>query len=217
MTTRSKLALSGITTAFLLAACNRDPVTSREQQAEQQAPKVSTTEEASKPTTAEAISFREDPGNPSSPKVQSAIARLIPTEGNDAKGIVRFSETDEGLEVHGDFEGLPAGKHAYHVHLYGDCAAPDAKSAGTHFNFEGSAKNPGSVERITGNLGEVTVDASGKGSAEAQLAKASLSGPYSILGRAVVVHEKGNDPKSPPMGAAGSRLACGVIGIDEPE
>ena len=44
---------------------------------------------------------------------------------------------------------------------------------------------------------------------------ATLHGPYTIIGRSVVVHAKPNDPASPPMGEAGSRLACGVIGIGE--
>ena len=45
--------------------------------------------------------------------------------------------------------------------------------------------------------------------------KASLAGPYSRLGRAVIIHEKGNDPSSPPIAAAGGRLSCGVIGVNQ--
>ncbi len=87
---------------------------------------------------------------------------------------------------------------------------PDAQSAGPHFHFVGSSF---AEERfITGNLGELQAD--GKSTAtQRDRIHAMLQGKFSILGRAVVIHEKGNNPASPPDGAAGKRLACGVIGV----
>ena len=43
-----------------------------------------------------------------------------------------------------------------------------------------------------------------------------LLGPDSIVGRAVIVHEKVDDLKTQPTGNAGGRLACGVIGVAKP-
>jgi Cu-Zn family superoxide dismutase len=43
-----------------------------------------------------------------------------------------------------------------------------------------------------------------------------LSGADSIIGRAVIVHEKADDLKTQPTGNAGGRLACGVIGVAKP-
>ena len=46
----------------------------------------------------------------------------------------------------------------------------------------------------------------------------SLSGPFSVLGRAVVIHERADDlgrgetNESKRSGNSGARIACGVIG-----
>jgi Cu-Zn family superoxide dismutase len=141
---------------------------------------------------------------------------LHPTQGQEVQGTIVFTQTPEGLRVKADIDHLPSGKHAYHIHLYGDCSGPEGKTAGTHFNFQGSSKEPpDDIARITGNLGQLEADTNGNATAESIVKNATLYGPYTIIGRSVVVHAKPNDPSSPPMGDAGSRLACGVIGIDE--
>ncbi len=137
-----------------------------------------------------------------------AIAVLEPTEGNNVTGTITFEESPSGVRVQASVNGLPGVEHAYHVHVYGDCSSADGTSAGPHFRF--SPADTG----ITGNLGELQGQ---RGSAQeaTTLDKATLSGERSIIGRSVVVHRKGNDPSAPPDGAAGARLACGVIGLDE--
>ncbi|MDX1648644.1 MAG: superoxide dismutase family protein [Myxococcota bacterium] len=180
---------------------------------------------AAAPLAAHAMSHEEDegaevrqvdPGDGSSPPVTRAVAVLHPTEGHDARGVARFEAVEHGLRVVIEMQGLEPGAHGTHVHLLGDCTAPDGTSAGTHFNFLGSSKSPpADIDRITGDLGNVEAGPDGAARHEATIAAASLQGPFSILGRAVVVHAKPNDPGQPPIGAAGGRQACGVIGIDE--
>jgi Cu-Zn family superoxide dismutase len=141
---------------------------------------------------------------------------MQPTDGNKAHGIVRFTQTGQGLRVQARIEGLTPGTHAYHVHLYGDCSSPDGKSAGPHFNFQGSSKNPPEdINRITGNLGEMEVGDDGKASTDDVIEMASLQGDYSVIGRAVIVHQRANDPNAAPTGDTGPRVACGVIGVGE--
>lgn len=150
-------------------------------------------------------------------RARAAVAVLHATEGNEVGGTVRFAPADGGLRVNAEVSDLPGDRHAYHVHLYGDCSADDGTSAGTHFNFLGSSTNPpADIDRITGNLGDLDADAEGKATHAALVENASLTGPKSIIGRSVVVHASANDPEQPPIGAAGPRLACGVIGIAEP-
>lgn len=143
---------------------------------------------------------------------KQAVAVLQPTRDNEVQGTVRFTRQAEGVKVTARVTGLTPGKHGYHVHVNGDCSSPGAKSAGTHFNFVGSSENPpADIDRITGNLGNLEADDSGKANASSIVGKATLSGEKSIIGRSVIVHAKPNDPDQPPIGAAGARQACGVI------
>lgn len=156
-----------------------------------------------------------DPGASAPVPVTEAVAILVPTKGSRVSGVVHFRHYGPGteMEVTASVEGLPPGPHAYHVHVFGDCSSPDAKSAGPHFHFVGSSfgEQPGF---ITGNLGELRGD--GKPTTDRGRIHAELQGRYSIIGRSVVIHELGNNPASPPDGAAGKRIACGVIGVAGP-
>jgi len=144
-----------------------------------------------------------------------AIATITPTQGNNASGTVSFNKGNNGVEISANFSDLPQGEHGFHIHLYGDCSASDGTSAGTHYNFEGSSKNPpGDIDRITGNLGMVSAGSNGSATADTTISNTSIK---DIMGRAVIVHAKGNDMSQPPIGAAGARLGCGVIGHANPE
>ena len=150
--------------------------------------------------------------------VEKAVAIIRPTAGNTVTGRITFTQQGDGARVEADLTGLPEGTHAYHVHLWGDCSGADGKTAGTHFNFEGSTINlpEDAKKRITGNLGDLEVGSDGIGKGGMDLPTARLNGPLSIVGRSVIVHAKGNDHSQPPIGAAGARLGCGVIGAAKP-
>jgi Cu-Zn family superoxide dismutase len=158
-----------------------------------------------------------DPGAANKQPVKRAIAILHPTAGSKASGVVRFVDVGgRGLDVFAVVHGLDARVHAYHVHVFGDCSSGDAKSAGPHFNFLGSSFDD-EVGMITGNLGHVQRHKTGPTSThQGRVEDASLQGEFSIIGRAVVVHERGNDPSVTPDGDAGARIACGVIGVANP-
>jgi Cu-Zn family superoxide dismutase len=167
---------------------------------------------------AEEGALRFDPGDAASGAVDRAVAVLHPVGDGGVRGVVTFSAdgSGPGLDVQAVVNGLTGGRHAYHVHLVGDCTGEDGSRAGPHFHFTGSALRPDPAAGITGNLGELSPNESGAAVHRARVEGARLQGPYSILGRSVVVHAKGNDPAHPPDGAAGARLACGVIGVDQP-
>ena len=153
-----------------------------------------------------------------SPMVQKAIAVLHPTAGQQCHGVVRFTQEGDSVKVIADLEGLtPNQKHAFHIHQYGDCSATDGMSAGGHYNPEGHQHGlPETESRHAGDLGNVQADDQGKAHYEITVNNISIAGPKNpIIGRGVIVHAKPDDGGQ-PVGNAGSRIACGVIGIANP-
>lgn len=141
-----------------------------------------------------------------------AKAVLKPTQGSKATGWVWFASNAGKLRVWGQISGLTPGQHGFHVHQYGDCSAPDAASAGSHLSLTGQ-KHAGPTHnmRHSGDFGNLEADAAG-------VAKFDFSIPMSqgldaVLGRGLIVHAKADDLKTQPSGDAGSRLACGIIGV----
>lgn len=143
-----------------------------------------------------------------------AIAVLHPTEGYAATGVVTFTNVAGVYEIEAVLTGLQPGEHGFHIHEYGDCSAPDATSAGGHFNPDDSMHgSPDDAVRHVGDLGNVVADSTGEARLEASDMHISFRGEHSIIGRAVVLHAGADDFTSQPSGAAGPRVACGVIGI----
>ena len=150
----------------------------------------------------------------SSPAVDHAIAVLHPTEGNKVTGTVRFTREADGIRVNVHIEGLTPGEHGFHVHEFGDCSSPDGTSAGGHFNpFDQPHAGRDSAHRHVGDLGNVTADDSGVADADFVDSVIALQGEASIIGRGMIVHAGRDDLTSQPSGAAGPRVACGVVGI----
>lgn len=140
-----------------------------------------------------------------------AVAVLESASGSKVKGTVTFTESGDKVRVVADITGLTPGKHGFHIHEFGDCSAPDATSAGAHFNPAGNPHAGHDVaKRHMGDLGNIEADASGKAHLDLTDKEIDLS---EIIGRGVIVHEKADDLKTQPTGDAGGRLACGVIGV----
>ena len=141
-----------------------------------------------------------------------ATVKLAPTANQTARGEVTFTAESGGVRVVGTFSGLVFGEHGFHVHEKGDCSAPDGASAGGHFNP--GAKPHAAREaaaRHAGDLGNIKADPYGLARVDFVDSTLSLSGPDSIVGRAVIIHEKADDFTTQPTGNAGGRQACGVI------
>ncbi|MCW5622756.1 MAG: superoxide dismutase family protein [Burkholderiales bacterium] len=147
----------------------------------------------------------------------TAMAKLAPTKGSQVSGTVAFAQQGSKVLVEARITGLTPGLHGFHIHERGNCTAADASSAGAHFNPHSSPHaGPGASVRHAGDLGNVEADANGVAVYRAEVDGISLgAGVDSIIGRAVIVHEKVDDLTSQPAGDAGGRLACGLISKSE--
>jgi Cu-Zn family superoxide dismutase len=144
--------------------------------------------------------------------VTRAVVALNPTKGNQAHGTVTFARVEGGVKVVATVDGLTPGKHGFHIHEYGDCSAPDASSAGGHFNPSHSDHgSPDSLKRHAGDLGNIVADEKGHAYYERTDQMIELDGPNTIVGRSVIVHANSDDYITQPTGNAGGRVACGVI------
>jgi superoxide dismutase, Cu-Zn family len=145
-----------------------------------------------------------------------ARATIEARSGSNVTGWATFTERSTGgvaVVVH--VENAPPGTHGLHVHEKGDCSAPDASSAGGHFNPGGMPHaGPTDMHRHAGDLGNITIESNGTGHLELVTDLLTVRpGPNSVVGKAVVFHEKTDDLSTQPTGNAGSRLGCGVVAL----
>lgn len=165
-----------------------------------------------------AIGAQHQEHGTAAPTITKAIAVLHPTQGSEVHGVVTFTKVGGGIHVQGTVKGLTPGLHGFHIHEFGDCSSPDAKSAGGHFNptMEEHAA-PTAQMRHVGDLGNIEADQEGNAHYDQVDPHLGFHGATSIIGRGLIVHEKADDLKTQPTGDAGGRVACGVIGIAKGE
>ena len=148
-------------------------------------------------------------------EAQVATAMLEPTEGNETRGELRFEAANGHVRVTGRVTGLnPGAEHGFHVHEAGDCSAPDATSAGGHFNPGDSAHGrAGQGEHHVGDSDNLVANDEGVAEVDRELHGATIGdgAATDIVGKGVIVHADADDYVTQPTGGAGDRLACGVI------
>lgn len=148
------------------------------------------------------VAFARISGGPLAPQIQGEVYFEQVPEG------VMVTVYVEGLpEYHpGDENKKPIGPHGFHLHEVGSCEIGNPGdpflAAGGHYNpqQEPHGNHPGDFPNLFSHQGmaymtfftnRFTVD--------------------EIIGKAVIIHENPDDYVSQPSGAAGRRLACGVI------
>lgn len=142
-----------------------------------------------------------------------ARVQLEPRSGSNVRGTLRFTQHGDHLMVTADVSGLqPGQEHGFHIHEKGDCSAPDAMSAGGHFNPAGQPHGPQGAAHHGGDMPSLKADAAGNAKATFHLTGVTLGdGPTGIAGRAVIVHKDPDDYQTQPTGNSGARLACGLV------
>jgi len=145
----------------------------------------------------------------------TATATMNSASGSTASGTASFTQTgDNTVRMSIEMTGLTPGDHALHLHEYGDCSAPDATSAGGHWNPGGMSHGKrGEGEFHAGDVINLTADAEGNVSWSEEIEGWTIGGDEStnILGKGIIIHAEIDDFTTQPTGAAGGRVACGVI------
>lgn len=142
------------------------------------------------------------------------VCVLSPTKGNNVKGTLMIYKDGKNVRIEGEITGLTPGKHGMHIHEKGDCSAPDASTAGDHYNpmhkVHGDADDKDSH---MGDLGNIKADDKGVAKVDIKVDEElmALDGPNSILGKGFIVHAGEDDLKTQPSGNSGPRVACGKI------
>jgi Cu-Zn family superoxide dismutase len=151
---------------------------------------------------------------PAAGGAKTAKGKIEGKSGSKLTGEVTFTEADGAVKVMVHVMNAPPGKHAVHIHEKGDCSAPDAKSAGGHFNPGGAHKHgaPDAADHHPGDFGNMEVGADGHGTLQLTSKDITVkAGPSSVVGLAIIVHDKEDDMTTQPTGNAGDRIGCGVI------
>lgn len=146
-----------------------------------------------------------------------AVTTLEARSGSAISGSATFTQVGNEVRVVVEVKGATPGEHGLHVHEVGDCSAPDAKSAGNHFNPGNQAHgSPTADPHHGGDFGNITVGPDGSARLELNLAGLTVaSGASSVVGRSLVLHEKPDDLRTQPSGNSGNRIGCGVIQLKQ--
>ncbi len=149
--------------------------------------------------------------------VSQAEATLSGTYPDTAlSGTAKFNAGSDGkvkmmLEI---TVAAKAGKSvAVHIHEHGDCS-DTGKMAHGHWNPTNAQHGKwGGSSFHSGDIGNVKLDAKGKGKLTIETDLWTLGGKAdkNILNKAIIVHGGVDDFTTQPTGNAGTRIGCGVI------
>ena len=155
-------------------------------------------------------------------RVEQAVARvqggpLAPS----LSGTVVFRQTPDGVIVTVEVTGLPPyvpgnlagtppiqpiGPHGFHIHAVGDCTVGDPSAP-----FGAALGHYKVGTQVHGDhAGDLPVLFSNDGRAKMTVLTDAFD-VSDVNGRAVILHKNPDDYRTDPTGAAGPRLACGVI------
>ncbi len=144
------------------------------------------------------------------------VVQLEPKSDSTVSGTATFTaEADGTIGLAIEIAGAPPGGHAFHLHEVGDCSAADGTSAGGHWNPTGHDHGQWGSEGAyhLGDVGNIEVgeDGSGHFHMTSTVWSIGTGAENDIVGRAVILHAGVDDFTTQPTGAAGGRIACGVI------
>jgi Cu-Zn family superoxide dismutase len=148
-------------------------------------------------------------------KKNKARAVIESASGSTLVGEALFTQEKHGVKMVLTVDHATPGSHAVHLHEKGDCTAPDATSAGGHWNPTEHAhgNRAGGADFHSGDIANIGVGQNGKGRLEVVGHEWTIGGDAKtdVVGKAVIIHANTDDFVSQPAGNAGARVGCGVV------
>jgi superoxide dismutase, Cu-Zn family len=151
------------------------------------------------------------------PMVNHAEARLSGTYADTiVEGSVKFDTESTGkvkMTLDITVPAKASKSVAVHIHEHGNCG-DTAKMAHDHWNPTNAQHGKwGSASFHSGDIGNVKLNANGKGSFTLTTDLWTLGGKpdKNILDRSIIVHGGMDDYNTQPSGNSGTRIGCGVI------
>lgn len=177
---------------------------------------------AGEPTISTATPETADPQERNNPQGGGGLTATATLQGApedaDFSGTITVTPEGNGVRVVADVRGVDRdGRHGFHVHETGECSHGEGSghftSAGGHFNPNNAEHTcPPTASRHAGDLGNIEIT-NGTGRADVTTDLLTLSGPNSVVGKAIILHANEDDCQTQPTGNAGDRLACGVVSM----
>ena len=152
-------------------------------------------------------------------RAEVIIHSVTPNGVGGPLGTIILSNSTEGFIATPHLNGLSAGKHAFHVHMNGDCSpgikdgiAVAALAAGGHYGHmakhgHGHTKKHEEPHKMAGDMPDLTVGADGR--SMMAVVKPGLT-MAEIRGRALMIHS-GPTMAHGKHAGGDHRIACGVI------
>jgi len=144
----------------------------------------------------------------------------ISAEGvGDSLGTVTVEDTQYGLLLTPDLQGLEPGVHGFHVHENPDCGPAEKEgemtagaAAGGHYDPQNTGAHQGPYDD-SGHLGDLPplyVQTDGTATTPVLAPRLKLE---DLTGHSLMIHQGGDNfsDQPEPLGGGGPRVACGVV------
>lgn len=150
--------------------------------------------------------------------IKAAMHHLYEDGVGEKIGYVTMYDSNEGLILEVDVEGVPPGEHGFHIHEIGNIE-PKRKngkmvaggSAGSHYDPEKTGKHRGPYKN--GHLGDLPFLVSNSMGIIRETVVAPRLQLEEVKGRALIIHSGGDNYSDKPVvnGGGKSRIVGGVI------